>query len=97
MDKLTQLISDIIKLWQDYGLIYLNGMWKTFSLALICTVVGCLIGFAGQRVIQDTIRAALADELLFGKLANGGHVTVDLEKDGKIRLDFAEENSEAVV
>ena len=42
-------------------------------------------------------RAALADELLFGKLANGGHVTVDLEKDGKIRLDFAEENSEAVV
>ena len=49
------------------------------------------------RLIQDTIRAALADELLFGKLANGGHVTVDLEKDGKIRLDFAEENSEAVV
>ena len=24
------------------------------------------------RLIQDTIRAALADELLFGKLANGG-------------------------
>lgn len=45
MDKLTQLISDMLKLWQNYGLIYLNGMWKTFSLALICTVVGCLIGF----------------------------------------------------
>jgi ABC-type amino acid transport system permease subunit len=48
MDKLTQLISDIIKLWQNYGLIYLNGMWKTFSLALICTVVGCLIGFCAE-------------------------------------------------
>ncbi|MDD5300759.1 MAG: ATP-dependent Clp protease ATP-binding subunit ClpA [Gallionella sp.] len=42
------------------------------------------------RLIQDTIRSALADELLFGKLANGGRVTVDV-KDGKVVLDFAEE------
>src|SRR5690606_6767922 len=28
-----------------------------------------------QRLIQDTIRKALADELLFGKLANGGRGT----------------------
>ena len=42
------------------------------------------------RLIQDTIRSALADELLFGKLANGGKVTVDV-KDGKVSLDFAEE------
>ena len=47
------------------------------------------------RLIQDTIRAALADELLFGKLASGGRVTVDLDKDGKVRLVFAEE-AEAV-
>ena len=32
-----------------------------------------------QRLIQDTIRKALADELLFGKLVNGGKVTVDLD------------------
>jgi ATP-dependent Clp protease ATP-binding subunit ClpA len=50
-----------------------------------------------SRLIQDTIRAALADELLFGKLASGGHVTVDLDQEGKIRLDFEEEKSEAVV
>ncbi len=31
-----------------------------------------------QRLIQDTIRKALADELLFGKLVQGGKVTVDL-------------------
>ena len=49
------------------------------------------------RLIQDTIRSALADELLFGKLANGGHVTVDLDKDGKIKLSFEEEKAEAVV
>jgi len=42
------------------------------------------------RLIQDTIRSALADELLFGKLANGGKVTVDV-KDGKVGLEFTEE------
>jgi ATP-dependent Clp protease ATP-binding subunit ClpA len=42
------------------------------------------------RLIQDTIRSALADELLFGKLANGGKVTVDV-KDGKVELSFEEE------
>jgi ATP-dependent Clp protease ATP-binding subunit ClpA len=42
------------------------------------------------RLIQDTIRSALADELLFGKLANGGKVTVDV-KDGKVVLEFDEE------
>ena len=43
-----------------------------------------------SRLIQDTIRSALADELLFGKLANGGRITVDV-KDGKVELEFAEE------
>ncbi len=32
-----------------------------------------------QRLIQDTIRRALADELLFGRLTDGGRLTVDLE------------------
>jgi ATP-dependent Clp protease ATP-binding subunit ClpA len=43
------------------------------------------------RLIQDTIRTALADELLFGRLANGGKVTVDLDAEEKVRLVFAEE------
>ena len=42
------------------------------------------------RLIQDTIRSALADELLFGRLANGGKVTVDIGSDGKVKLEFAE-------
>ena len=44
-----------------------------------------------SRLIQDTIRRALADELLFGKLANGGKVTVDIDEAGKITLKFSEE------
>jgi ATP-dependent Clp protease ATP-binding subunit ClpA len=45
------------------------------------------------RLIQDEIRRALADELLFGRLANGGHVTVDLDADDKIQLSFDEETA----
>src|SRR5207245_9818941 len=44
-----------------------------------------------SRLIQDTIRRALADELLFGKLANGGKVTVDIDEADKITLKFFEE------
>jgi len=42
------------------------------------------------RLIQDTIRKALAEELLFGKLASGGKVTIDVDKDEKIKLEFDE-------
>jgi len=41
-----------------------------------------------SRLIQDTIRRALADELLFGKLATGGKITVDVDADGKVQLEF---------
>ena len=43
------------------------------------------------RLIQDTIRRALADELLFGKLANGGKVSIDVDDEGKVKLDITEE------
>jgi ATP-dependent Clp protease ATP-binding subunit ClpA len=43
------------------------------------------------RLIQDTIRRALADELLFGRLQHGGKVTIDLGEDEKITLKFEEE------
>lgn len=42
------------------------------------------------RLIQDTIRAALADELLFGRLANGGRVWIDLDDEDKVVLRFEE-------
>ena len=48
------------------------------------------------RLIQDTIRKALADQLLFGRLASGGKVTVDLDKNDKVTLLFAEEEAASV-
>src|SRR5215831_9356906 len=43
-----------------------------------------------SRLIQDTIRKALADELLFGRLVNGGKVVIDLDDKEKISLTFEE-------
>jgi ATP-dependent Clp protease ATP-binding subunit ClpA len=41
-----------------------------------------------QRLIQDTIRRALADELLFGRLVDGGRLTVDIDDAGNALLDI---------
>ena len=49
-----------------------------------------------QRLIQDTIRRALADELLFGRLIDGGRLTVDMKittdakgvETGEVQLDI---------
>ncbi len=38
------------------------------------------------RLIQENVKKPLADELLFGKLAHGGHVTLKV-KDGKLHFD----------
>jgi ATP-dependent Clp protease ATP-binding subunit ClpA len=49
-----------------------------------------------QRLIQDTIRKALADELLFGKLVAGGrvHIDVDPEHADRVLLEFPDESSD---
>ena len=47
------------------------------------------------RLIQDTIRRALADELLFGRLANGGKVTIDVDAEAKVILDISQEKEPA--
>ena len=45
-----------------------------------------------QRLIQDTIRRALADELLFGNLVDGGRLSVDVSDNDKgepeVKLDI---------
>jgi ATP-dependent Clp protease ATP-binding subunit ClpA len=40
-----------------------------------------------QRLIQDTIRRALADELLFGRLVDGGRLTVELDDTDESKTD----------
>ena len=46
------------------------------------------------RVIQEHIKKPLADEILFGKLVRGGHVTVTLEN-GKLAFSIEEERGGA--
>jgi len=49
------------------------------------------------RLIQDTIRRALADELLFGRLSGGGKVTIDVDETNEIQLLFDEETAPVTV
>ena len=42
------------------------------------------------RVIQDKVKRPLADELLFGKLANGGRVSIDVRDDELVVETFPE-------
>ena len=48
------------------------------------------------RLIQDTIRKALADELLFGKLVNGGEVEIDIDPKEEIVLNIKESEKASV-
>ena len=48
------------------------------------------------RLIQDKIKKALAEELLFGKLEHGGHVIV-MEEDDDLKIHIVEEEIEGAV
>ena len=71
MNVFVKLGEDVAKLWSKYAGLYLNGVWNTISLAVLCTAVGCIIGlFCGvlntipytkndnifKRIILKTIR-----------------------------------------
>jgi ATP-dependent Clp protease ATP-binding subunit ClpA len=47
-----------------------------------------------SRVIQEYIKKPLAEELLFGRLAKGGVVKVDVAE-GKLSFDFLEGGTKA--
>ena len=44
------------------------------------------------RLIQENIKRRLAEELLFGRLVNGGHVMVTV-RDGELQVEIAEEET----
>ena len=46
MDKLAKLSHDMVLLWGKYRPMYWSGIANTLSLALIATVIGCVIGLA---------------------------------------------------
>jgi ATP-dependent Clp protease ATP-binding subunit ClpA len=40
------------------------------------------------RIIQEKVKRPLAEELLFGALADGGHVRITVGPDGELQLNF---------
>ena len=62
MEKIQQLIADIAKLWERYASAYLGGMYSTIALAVLCTLVGCLIGLVCG--ILQTIPSTKNDSML---------------------------------
>ena len=39
MNIFVKLGHDIVRLWNEYSGLYLNGVWNTISLAVLCTAV----------------------------------------------------------
>jgi ATP-dependent Clp protease ATP-binding subunit ClpA len=48
-----------------------------------------------SRLIHDTIRKTLSDELLFGSLAKGGEVEIDIDKNEKILLKINKKSTQS--
>ena len=44
MEKLSELLNDVLRLWNVYGPTYLNGVKNTLILAVVATFFGCVIG-----------------------------------------------------
>lgn len=44
MDMFVKLLQDAARLWDKYHVMYFNGIKNTLILALVATVIGCLIG-----------------------------------------------------
>ncbi len=51
LDKILELGTDIAELWSESYMRYLTGAWNTILLALVCTLIGCIIGL-GCGILQ---------------------------------------------
>ena len=59
MERFAQLGADIVKLWERSGGDYLNGIQNTLILAIVATIIGCIIGFVCG--VLNTIPCAKSD------------------------------------
>ena len=86
--RAVQMLVGVIVLVLAY---WVSGLPEGNHLRTVHRVLGSFlfyVPFALIVIFQDTIRKALADELLFGRLVNGGKVLIDIGDDDKIRLGF---------
>ena len=49
-----------------------------------------------SRLIQDEIKKPIAEELIFGKISKGGHVSITMKED-KIYFDYSSKESQKIV
>ena len=61
MDKLIELFSDVVRLVDNYWLSYLRGIGNTLILAVVATVIGCIIGLVCG--VLNTIPCGPGDSL----------------------------------
>ena len=61
MEQFAQLGSDMVRLWSQYSGSYLNGIKNTLILAVVATLIGCLIGFVCG--VLNTIPYTKSDSL----------------------------------
>ena len=61
MEQFAQLGSDMVRLWRQYSGSYLNGIKNTLILAVVATLIGCLIGFVCG--VLNTIPYTKSDSL----------------------------------
>ena len=66
MDKLLMLATDVSTLWGKYSSMYFSGITNTLLLAIIGTVIGCLIGFVCG--ILQTIPYTKNDHIIYNTL-----------------------------
>ena len=62
LQQCAQLGTDISTTWARYGAQYLTGMYNTITLAVLATLIGCIIGFICG--ILNTIPCAPGDHVL---------------------------------
>ncbi len=62
LQQCAQLGTDISTTWARYGTQYLTGMYNTITLAVLATLIGCIIGFICG--ILNTIPCAPGDNVV---------------------------------
>ena len=62
MSMLAELGQDMVRLWDKYHVLYLNGIKNTLILALVATAIGCIIGLICG--ILNTIPYSKQDNIL---------------------------------
>ena len=78
MNPFVQLWQDVVKLWTTYAGLYLNGIWTTIYLAVICTAIGCLIGLLCGGIDLSKWDIVLKEAVMEGEVELAPAVTLGL-------------------